>query len=313
MKLKNPVPLKEIARLADAEIIGDENALVLGINEIHKVEPGDLMFVDVAKYFKKAFKSAATFILINEQVEAPAGKHLLYCEDPFSAYNQLVALYAPVRPLTVSISETAKVHPSAILEPNVIIGHDVKIGAGSHIRANVVIHENSIIGENVIIQSGSVIGTDAFYYKKRPDQFEKMNSCGRVVIEDDVEIGACCTIDRGVSGDTVIGKGSKLDNQVHLGHGVVVGKYCLIAAQVGVAGKTILEDGVKLWGQVGVSARLRLGEGVEVYAQSGVSRDLEGGKAYFGSPAIDAKEWFSDYRAAKRLPREVDELRGEKG
>lgn len=309
MRLSVPVPLSEIARLVNAEIIGDANALVMGINEIHKVESGDLMFVDVAKYFKKAFQSAATFILINQRVVPPQGKHLLLCDDPFVAYNTLTKHYAPARPLSVQVSDTAEVHPTAILEPNVILGDDVRVGAGTHIRANVVVHAGTIVGKRVVIHAGTVVGSDAFYYKPYGDRYEKMHSCGRVVVEDDVEIGSCCTIDKGVSGDTIIGAGSKLDNQVHVGHGVVIGKNCVIAAQVGIAGKTVLEDNVKLWGQVGVAARLHLGEGTEVYAQSGVSRSLTGGQAYFGAPAIEAKEWFNHYRASKRLPREIKAIK----
>ncbi len=304
MKLTTPIPLLEIALLVNAEIIGDASFKVRGVNEIHKVEEGDLTFVDVRKYFKKALNSKASVILINEKVEAPSGKILLYCKDPFAAYNLFVSRVRDVEPLSKNISESAVVHPSAIIEPNVVLGHHVRIGAGSYIRANVVIQDNTIIGENVIIHSGTVVGTDAFYYKRIGETYDKMLTCGRVLIEDNVEIGACCTIDKGVSGDTIIGEGSKLDNQVHIGHGVVIGKNCLIAAQVGIAGKTILEDGVKLWGQVGVAARLTIGEGAEVYAQSGVNRSLKAGKAYFGAPAVEAKEWFSDYRVWKRLGRE---------
>jgi len=310
MRLPHPIPLSEIAKMTNARIFGDPDALVTGINEIHKVESGDLMFVDVAKYFKKAFQSAATFILINEQVTRPRGKHLLLCDDPFSAYNSLVKHYAPKRPLTIHISDTAQVHPTAILEPNVVVGHQAIIGAETYIRANTVIHDGTVIGEQVVIHSGTVIGTDAFYYTKNDAEFEKWHSCGRVIIEDRVEIGACCTIDRGVSGDTIIGAGSKLDNQVHVGHGVVIGKNCIVAAQVGIAGKTTLGDEVKLWGQVGVSSRLNIGDGVEVYAQSGVSRDLKGEQAYFGAPAVNAKEWFSDYRALKRVARKEKSNRG---
>jgi len=308
MRLQKPIPLSEIAQMTNAEIIGNPDALVTGINEIHKVTAGDLMFVDVAKYFKKAFQSAATFILINERVEPPEGKHLLLCDNPFEAYNSLVQHFSPTFPLNVHISDSANIHPTAKLEPGVVVGHGVTIGAGTWIRANTVINEHTVISENVLIHANSVIGADAFYYKKTNENWEKWHTCGRVVIEDNVEIGACCTIDRGVSGDTIIGAGSKLDNQVHVGHGVVIGRGCLIAAQVGIAGKTILEDGVKLWGQVGVAARLRIGADAQVYAQSGVSRNLAGGQAYFGSPAIPATEWFSDYRAAKRLPREVEKL-----
>ncbi len=309
MKLSKQITVKEIAEIIGGQLLGNAAQSVSGINEIHKVVAGDLTFVDVEKYFKKVFQSAATTIIINEKIDAPAGKTLIYHENPFSAYNKLVKHFQPSHPLTATISKTAKIDGSAIIEPNVVIGHHVVIGANSHIRANSVIHDHTIIGKEVLVHSGTVIGTDAFYYKTRPTHFEKMVSCGRVVIEDGVEIGACCTIDRGVSGDTVIGEGSKLDNQVHIGHGVVLGKRCLIAAQVGIAGKTILGDGVKLWGQVGVSPKIHIGDGTEVYAQSGVSRSLDAGKAYFGSPAIEAKEWFSDYRASKRLPREVDGLR----
>lgn len=309
MRLPNPISLAKIAKMTNTEIIGNPDALVTGINEIHKVVEGDLMFVDVAKYFKKAFQSAATFIIINERVEPPEGKHLLLCDNPFEAYNSLVRHFSPTIPLNVHISDSADIHPTARLEPGVVIGHQVTIGAGTWVRANTVIHDHTVIGADVLIHANSVIGADAFYYKKTNENWEKWHTCGRVVIEDNVEIGACCTIDRGVSGDTVIGTGSKLDNQVHVGHGVVIGRGCLIAAQVGIAGKTILEDGVKLWGQVGVAARIRIGAEAQVYAQSGVSRNLEGGEAYFGSPAIPATEWFSDYRAAKRLPREVKKLK----
>lgn len=309
MKITNTITTKEIAELIDGEVLGDPDKVVTGINEIHKVESGDLTFVDVEKYYRKVLTSAANTILINKRMEWPVDKTLIYVEDPFSSYNKLVRHFAPFQPLNQNISTTAVVHPSAIIEPNVILGHYVTVGAYTRIRANTVIHENTKIGANVIIHSGTIIGTDAFYYKTRPETLEKMLSCGRVIIEDNVEIGACCTIDRGVSGDTIIGNGTKLDNQVHVGHGVVIGKRCIVAAQVGIAGKTIIGDGVKLWGQVGVSARLHIADGVEVFAQSGVSNNLKPNKQYFGAPAIEAKEWFSDYRASKRLPREVNDLK----
>ncbi len=309
MRLPNPIPLTQIAKMINAEIIGNPDALVTGINEIHKVVEGDLMFVDIARYFKKAFQSVATFIIINERIEPPEGKHLLLCDNPFEAYNYLARQFSPRLPLNVHISDSANIHPTARLEPGVVVGHEVTIAEGTWIRANSVIHDHTVIGKEVLIHANSVIGADAFYYKKTNEHWEKWHTCGRVVIEDNVEIGAGCTIDKGVSGDTIIGAGSKLDNQVHVGHGVIVGRGCLIAAQVGIAGKTILEDGVKLWGQVGVAARLRIGAEAQVYAQSGVSRDLAGGQAYFGCPAIPLKEWFSDYRAAKRLPREVEKLK----
>ncbi|HVF97341.1 MAG TPA: hypothetical protein VM871_08480, partial [Flavisolibacter sp.] len=154
-------------------------------------------------------------------------------------------------------------------------------------------------------QSGTVIGSDAFYYNKKTTRdihYKKMLSGGRVVIEDFVEIGAGCTIDRGVSGDTLIGAGTKMDNLVHIGHDTVVGKNCLFAAQVGIAGATIIEDDVILWGQVGVSKTLTIGKGAEVYAQSGVRASIDGGKRYFGSPAEDAMLKKKELVWMKRIP-----------
>ena len=309
MKLKQPVTLKAIANLINAEIIGDENALVTGINEIHKVQKGDLTFVDVEKYFSKSFKSAATFIIVNKKVDAPEGKSLLFHEDPFSAYDSLTQHFQPFEYISTPQSSSSQIGEGTIIEPNVIIGNHVKIGKNCHIRANVVLHAHTEIGDNVIIQSGTVVGTDAFYYKVRSDKFEKWHSCGRVLIQNDVEIGALCTIDKGVSGDTIIGEGTKIDNHCHIGHGVVIGKRCLLAAQVGIAGKTTLEDGVILYGQVGVSKSLTIGSKAVISAQSGVSKSLPGGKAYFGSPAVPIRTHHRERAALRGLPALIEKLK----
>ena len=189
--------------------------------------------------------------------------------------------------------------------PNVFIGKDVILGKNCIIHPNVTIMDNCIIGDHVVIQSGTVIGSDAFYYNKKSSReihYKRMLSCGRVVISDHVEIGANCTIDRGVSGDTLIGTGTKMDNLVHIGHDTIVGKNCLFAAQVGIAGATVIEDEVILWGQVGVSKTLTVGKGAEIYAQSGVPSSLEGGKKYFGSPAEDAMFKKKEFVWVKRIP-----------
>src|SRR5690606_30029363 len=151
-------------------------------------------------------------------------------------------------------------------------------------QAGAYIGNDTVIGDRVNIQAGALLGTDAFYFKKTDKQYSKWNSCGRVVIENDVEIGAGCTINKGVSGDTIIGAGSKLDSQVHIGHGAVIGKNCLFAAQVGVAGKTIIGSNVVLYGQVGIAQNLTIGDGAVLLAKSGVSKNLEGNKVYFGIP-----------------------------
>jgi UDP-3-O-[3-hydroxymyristoyl] glucosamine N-acyltransferase len=306
MRLKEPVRISELATLIGAQqIIGDESLLASGINEIHKVQEGDVTFVDVAKYFKKCLTSQATIIIINEAVEAPEGKVLLVHPEPFEAYKNLVNHFAPFQPSLQTISSMAYVHPTALIMPGVYLGNNVRIGAHSIIHPNTVIYDNVQIGEHVIVHANTVIGGDAFYYKGvkgREVQYDKWPSCGEVVIEDWVEIGASCTIDKGVSGTTRIGKGTKIDNLVHVAHGVEIGKNCLIAAQVGIAGKTIIKDHVTLWGQVGVNKDLTIGEGTTVYAQSGVPASVEAGKVYFGSPVMEAKEKMKELAWMKRLP-----------
>jgi UDP-3-O-[3-hydroxymyristoyl] glucosamine N-acyltransferase len=305
MRFERPVPIQEIAALIGAEIIGDENGAATGINEIHKVESGDLVFVDHPKYYKKCIESAATFIIINQRTEFPSHKALLLVEQPFEAYQQIVQHFRPFQPLIKNISDTATIGENTVIMPGAVIGNHVQIGANCVIYPNVVIMDHCIIGDDCIIQAGTIIGSDAFYYNKKTNRdvhYKKMLSCGRVVLDNAVEIGAGCTIDRGVSGDTFIGSGTKMDNLVHIGHDTVVGKNCLFAAQVGIAGATTIEDNVILWGQVGVSKTLTIGASTEVYAQSGVPASLEGGKKYFGSPVQEAAVKMKEIVWIKRIP-----------
>lgn len=303
MRFPAPVPVQALADEYQARIIGDATLLATGINEIHKVEPGDIAFSDVKKYFEKTLTSAATVILLNEVVPCPPGKAILVVEKPFEVYDAIIRKYRPFEPLRTPVHGEAVIHPTAILEPGVVIANHVVIGAYSHIGANAVIGEYTEIGQHVTIGSGALIGTDAFYFKKDPDgAYRKWRSGGRVLIEDRADIGAGCTIAKGVSGDTVIGAGSKLDCQVHIGHGVVVGKNCLFAAQVGVAGKTVIGDNVVLYGQAGIAQALHIGPGAVVSAKSGVSKSLEGGKAYFGIPAEEALSKYRELAAIRQLP-----------
>jgi UDP-3-O-[3-hydroxymyristoyl] glucosamine N-acyltransferase len=301
MKFSNPILITEIAAQVGAEIIGDATRFATGLNEIHKVTEGDIMFVDVAKYFDKALKSAATFILLNEKIACPEGKVLLFHPSPFAAYNQLAKDFRPAHPQRVAIDPTADLHPTVVLEPNVVIGAYVKIGARSVIQANTVIGSHTQIGEDVLVQPNCTIGTDAFYFKKEKEGFQKWHSCGRVLLENRVDIGAGCTINKGVSGDTIIGEGSKLDAQIHIGHGVVVGKNCLFAAQVGIGGKTIVGDNVVLYGQVGIAQNLHLGDNVVVLAKSGVSKNLEANKTYFGYPAQEMRQAYKELATVRQL------------
>ena len=306
MKFIAPVTIDWIAHLIDAEIVGNAAAQAKGINEIHKVQEGDVCFVDHPKYYNKCLQSAATHIIINtKNVDVPQGKTLLIVNEPFEAYLKIVNHFRPFHPTTKAISDTAIIGTGTVIMPNVFIGAQVKIGNHCIIHPNVSILEYTEIGNNVIIQSGTVIGSDAFYYNTKKDNtlwYKKMQSCGNVLIEDNVEIGANCTIDRGVTATTCIGNGTKIDNLVHIGHDVSVGKNCLFAAQVGVAGAVTIEDGVTLWGQVGVSKTLTIGKNTVILGQSGVGSTLEGDKVYFGSPVQEASIKQRELVWVKRIP-----------
>ena len=312
MKFPAPVSVQWIANLIGAELTGNTNGIATGINEIHKVEPGDLVFVDHPKYYDKCLHSAATFIIINQKTDCPEGKALLIVEKPFEAYQTIVRHFRPFKPADKPVSDTASIGEGTYIAPNVYIGHEVSIGKHCFIGPNVSILDYCVIGDNVIIQAGTVIGSDAFYYNTKKDRdvwYKKMESCGRVVIEDDVEIGAGCTIDRGVSHDTRLGRGSKLDNMVHIGHDTVLGANCLLAAQVAIAGATTLGNGVILWGQVGVSKTLSIEDNVVVLAQSGVGKTLENGKVYWGSPCEEAGVKKRELVWVKRIPEIWDRIK----
>ncbi|MEY4740306.1 MAG: hypothetical protein RLZZ05_1690 [Bacteroidota bacterium] len=305
MKFPSPVSIEWIATLINARIEGNTTGFATGINEIHKVEEGDLVFVDHPKYYTKCIDSAASFIIIDQSTECPAGKALLIVEQPFEAYLKIVEQFRPFHPTTSMIDPTATIGEGSYVAPNAFIGQHVSIGKNCTIHPNVSILEHCILGNNVVVQSGATIGSDAFYYntkKNRDVWYKKMNSCGRVVLEDHVEIGAGCTIDRGVTHDTIIGEGTKMDNMVHIGHDVVVGKNCLFAAQVGIAGATTVEDGVILWGQVGVNKTINIGKNAIVMGQSGVANSLEGGKTYFGYTAEEAISKRREMIWIRRIP-----------
>ncbi len=302
MKFKEPISIRLIAAKIKAEIIGDDSLKALGINEIHQVRAGDITFSDVRKYFDAALKSDATFLILNEKIEdLPEGKVVLLHPNPFEAYNSIVKEHRPFDPLSDDVAASAFIHESVIIEPNVVIGNHVRIDLGCYIQANAVIHDYTRIGKNCQIGAGTIIGTDAFYFKKNADGFKKWRSGGRVIIEDNVDIGAGCTINKGVSGDTTIGAGTKIDCQVHIGHDARIGKNCLIAAQAGISGNTIIEDEVVIYGQVGIAQNLKIGAKAVILAKSGVSKDLEGGKAYFGYPAQDAREAYKELARLRQL------------
>lgn len=300
--------LKDIAALINCQFEGPPDHLITGLNEIHMVEPGDIVFVDHPKYYDKALLSKATTIIINKKVTCPEGKALLISDDPFRDYNKLVRHFLPITYSSKPVSDTAKVGTNTVIMPGVYLGNNVTIGDNCVIHPNVVIYDDCHIGNNVIIHAGTVIGADAFYYKRRPTHLDKMISCGRVLVEDDVEIGALCTIDKGVSGDTIIGAGTKMDNQVMIAHDTHIGKMCQFAAQVAIAGVVKVGDGVIMWGQVAVRSDVTIGNGAIILGQSGVGESIEAGKTYFGSPAGEARAKMKEIAALKKLPELLKKL-----
>ncbi len=308
MKFPQAHTLEQIATIISSEFIGDPEFPVLGMNEIHVVTPGDIVFVDHPKYYDKALESAATVVLINKKVECPEGKALLISDDPFRDFNILTKYFKPFEKASAQISPTTKIGKGSIVQPGAFVGNHVVIGENCLIHSNVSLYDHTVIGNNVTIHAGSVLGGDAFYYKNRPEGFDKLISGGRVVVEDNVDIGALCTIDKGVTGDTTIKEGTKIDNQVHIGHDTVIGKKCLIASQVGIAGCVVVEDEVTMWGQVGVTSGITIGTKAIISAQSGVSKSLEGKKSYFGTPADDFRKKYKEIAAIRQVPDLIEKL-----
>lgn len=300
MTFKSPQTLKTIAELIGAKYVGDENFQIFGTNEIHRVKKGEIVFVNHPKYYDKALHSEATIILIDKEVACPEGKALLVSDDPFRDFNKINDHFTGIQTFettgnNLSVGENCKIHPS------VIIGNDVKIGDNCMIFPNVVIGDRTVIGNNCIIQAGTVLGGDAFYYNKNAEGYRKMLSVGNVILEDHVEIGVNCCIDRGVTDSTIIKKGSKLDNLIQIGHDTVLGERTLVASGAMIAGCCIIEDDVQVWGQVGMASGKRVGKGAVLLGKTGVNRDLEGGKTYFGSLAEEFREYLKKEVKLKNL------------
>lgn len=302
MDFRKPLSLSEIATVIGGEVIGDGKATVTGLNELHVVRPGDITFVDHPKYYKKVLESAATYIIINKAVDAPEGKSLILHNAPMDAFNILIAHSRPLTPASKLISDSAVIGEGTIIQPGAFIGNNVTIGSNCLIHANVSIYDNTVIGDNVILHSNTVIGGDAYYFQKREHGFVKFLSAGRVVIGDNVEIGASCSIDKGVTGDTIIGDGTKMDNQCQVGHDTVIGKHCLIGAFAAIAGVTVIEDEVIIWARVAINKDIVIGKKAVIMATSAVDKTIEGGKVYMGSPVMEVRQYWKYFASLRKVP-----------
>lgn len=303
MDFPRELSVSEIAEIIGGQPIGDANVKTRGLNELHVVREGDVTFVDHPKYYYKVLNSAASVVLINKKdVDCPKGKTLIFHENPFPAFNTLINKFRGFTKSELFVSESAEIGEGSVIQPGAFVGNNVVIGNNCIIHANVSIYDNSVIGNNVIIHSGSVIGADAYYFQKRDGKFSKFYSGGRAIIEDDVEIGANCCIDRGVTADTIVGAGTKFDNHCQIGHDTVIGKNCLIGAFAAIAGVTKIEDDVIIWARVAINKDIVIGKGAELLATTGADKSLEGGKTYMGSPAVEVKQYWRSMIALKQLP-----------
>jgi UDP-3-O-[3-hydroxymyristoyl] glucosamine N-acyltransferase len=242
-------------------------------------------------------------------VNPPAGKSLIISDHPFDDYVFLAKSFRPFERAISAISPSASIGEGTVIQPGAFIGNHVKIGKNCLIHANASIYDHCIIGNNVIIHSGAVIGADAYYFQRRTEGYKKLESCGRVILEDNVEVGALTSIDKGVSGDTIISSGTKFDNQVQVGHDTYIGRNCLIGAQCAIAGVTRIEDDVILWAKVSVNKDLVVGAKSIVLATSGIDKSIEGGKTYFGSPVMEARKKWRELVAIRNLPDILEKLK----
>lgn len=302
MKFTPVLKLAELAKRLQAEFAGDPDFVISGLNEIHMVEAGDITFVDHPKYYDKALNSKATTIIINKKVDCPEGKALIFHDKPFDAFIQIIQSYRPFEAASAVISPSALIGEGTIIQPGAFIGNHVTIGKNCLIHANASVYDHTIIGDDVIVHSNSVLGADAYYFQRRPEGYKKFESCGRVILNDRVEIGALCSIDKGVTGDTIIDEGTKLDNHCQVGHDTYIGKNCLIGSHAAIAGVTRIEDDVIIWGRVAINKDLVIGKGAVILATSAVDKSLAGGKTYFGVPADEVRKKWRELAALKQLP-----------
>lgn len=318
--------LAEIANLLSCELEGDGSIEILSVATLESAREGDLSFLTNSKYQNEAKKTEASAILVGRDCPS-LNRALLRHENPYLAFAKAVELFFSPAPVQPSIHPTAWIADTAVIGENVYIGpyacigervrigdevriharctihEDTQIGARTLLHSGCVVRERVVIGRNCVIQNNAVIGSDGFGYAKQASgEWYRIIQVGTVIIEDDVEVGACTTIDRATLGETRIQRGTKIDNQVQVGHGCVVGPDNLLCAQVGLAGSTKTGTGVVLTGQVGAAGHLTIGDGAVATPQTGIANSVEAGKIISGAPAIDHKNWLKSSAVFSKLP-----------
>ena len=318
--------LGELAEYVGGRVCGDPNVIIKSASTLGRADKGDISFLTNRKYEKQMRTTKASAVIVGKETP-PTSVHLLIADDPYYAFMQvMVLLHGHHKHKKVGISPKASISDSAkigvdchihdfatiadearikdgcIIYPGVYIGKDVQIGNDSIIYPNVAIYDGCKIGNRVIINANSAIGEDGFGYATYKGVHHKIPQTGIVILEDDVEIGACCGIERGTLSDTVIGQGSKLGDMVTIGHGTRVGSHCLLVAQVGIAGSTNIGHYCTIGGQVGIVGHINIGNNVTIAAQAGVINNIPDNKVILGAPAIDANMGRRAYSMIQYLP-----------
>ncbi|MBF0594922.1 MAG: UDP-3-O-(3-hydroxymyristoyl)glucosamine N-acyltransferase [Candidatus Omnitrophica bacterium] len=325
--------LSEVAQLVGGRLVGKGDQVITGISGIKEAVEGDLTFLANPKYLPLASTTKASAIIVGRDVLIE-GKFVIQTDNPSMAFARIVGFIKEnmtprikgIHPKAVVaegavIGDRVGIGPFVVIEDGVCIGKDTVIcagvfvgqksliGAGSLIYPNVTIRENVSIGDRVIIHSGTVVGSDGFGYLQVGDRHEKIPQMGTVVVEDDVEIGACVTIDRARFDKTLIGRGTKIDNLVQIAHNVRTGENCLIIALAGIAGSARIGNNAIIAGQVGVAGHVTVGDRAVVAAQSGITKDVDPGAMMFGTPAEEYSKATRVMAHVKRLPRYAEEIK----
>ena len=339
-----PLRVAEVARITGAELVrGDPDALIAGAAPLDTAGPGELTFLDNPKYARHLSRTRAGACLCTARhiEQVPAGVSALQTQSPYQAYAAYLAAAYPaaMRPpgayergarpeLRGTVHPDARLEPEVLVEPGAVVGAGAEIGRGTIIAAGAVVAggvaigrecvigsnatiQNALVGNRVIIHPGVQIGQDGFGFAMGPGGHRKVAQLGRVIVQDDVEIGANTTIDRGANRDTTIGEGTKIDNQVQIGHNVQVGRHCVIVSQVGISGSATLGDFVAVGGQTGINGHVTVGDGAQIAAASAVNGDVPPGGRWGGTPARPFTEWLRDERALRRLARRAPGGKGE--
>jgi UDP-3-O-[3-hydroxymyristoyl] glucosamine N-acyltransferase len=324
--------LGELARLVSGDLEGDPSLEIRGFASLESAGPGDLSFVAAARHLDAARRSAAAALIAPPGLDL-AGRPAIRVAQPYAAIAVVLRVFFPEPAVTPGVHPTAYVaegarvaegatvsafavvgagsvvEPGAILHPHVFVGPDCRVGEGSVLHPHVVLRERVIIGRRVIVHSGSVLGADGFGYVFDGQSHRKIPQVGRVVVEDDVEIGANVAVDRATLGETVIGRGTKIDNLVQIGHNTVIGSNTVIVAQAGIAGSCRIGRGVVLAGQAGIADHVTVGDGAQIGSQAGVHRDVPAGAGMIGTPAMAGDTGLRALAAIGRLPELLRDVR----